>query len=74
VKHSVFMWAWNNYPLTLDKLMTRQRAAKLLRSWRRASRFEKYSIHRVDIVRIGLNEYRITKDGESATMKITRSA
>jgi hypothetical protein len=73
MKHSVFMWAWNNHSLTLDKLMTRQRAAKLLRSWRRASRFEKYSIHRVELTRMGFGEYRIIKAGESATMKIMGS-
>ena len=37
-KTATFWWGWNDYPAQRDKLMTRDRAAKLLRVWRRQSR------------------------------------
>lgn len=34
--HTIFSWAWEHYGAQPDALMTRQRAARLLRAWRRA--------------------------------------
>jgi hypothetical protein len=38
MKTTVFHSAWNEYEPAIDRLMTRERAAKLLRAWRRNSR------------------------------------
>jgi len=38
MKTSIFYGAWNEHTPTLDHTMTRDRAAKLLRAWRRNSR------------------------------------
>ena len=38
MKTSIFYGAWNDHAPILDNSMTRERAAKLLRAWRRNSR------------------------------------
>ncbi len=35
-KQTNFKWAWGDHEAQIDKLMTRQRAARLLRAWRRS--------------------------------------
>lgn len=37
-RRTVFLWQWENHPPQPDALMTRARAARLIRAWRRASR------------------------------------
>ena len=34
----MFLWQWNDYPPQPDPLMTRGRAAKLIRAWRNGAR------------------------------------
>ena len=34
----MFLWQWNDYPPQPDALMTRERAAKLIRAWRNCAR------------------------------------
>lgn len=38
MKTTNFLWAWGDHEARPDKSMTRDRAAKLLRAWRNASR------------------------------------
>lgn len=38
MKKTIFYSQWKDYDPVLDKTMTRERAAKLLRAWRRNSR------------------------------------
>lgn len=38
MKTTIFYSQWNKYKPQFDKTMTRERAAKLLRAWRRNSR------------------------------------
>lgn len=38
MKETTFKWAWGDHEAMPDRSMTRERAARLLRAWRRASR------------------------------------
>lgn len=37
MKNTVFFWGWQSYAPALDKTMTRERMARLMRAWRRSS-------------------------------------
>ena len=37
MKTNKFSWAWGDHEATLDKSMTRGRAARLIRAWRRCT-------------------------------------
>ena len=72
-KSTVFMWAWNDYAPQSDTQMTRARAARLLRAWRRTSR-RPNSMGRMErtLERIAPHTYRVVQCGygESATLII----
>ena len=69
-KPDFFQWGWNNNDLLEDKLMNRDRAAKLLRSWRSGMRPANYR-PLLSVKRIGLGTYRVQHEcGESATLRV----
>lgn len=71
MKPSNFMWAWNDNAPQPDKLMTRARAANLLRCWRRCTRKPANSQPIKSIKRIAVGNYRVVSDcGETATLII----
>ena len=71
MKTQIFQWAWNQYPATPDPLMTRQRAAILLRAWRRASRASANYRNIIECKRIAPHTYYVVSNhGEAATMVI----
>lgn len=59
-KESKFLWGWRDYNPLPDPAMTRERAAKLLRSWRRSR-----TQGRRDFLlqRIGKGHYRVAACG-----------
>lgn len=58
-----FFWRWRDYAEQPDPSMTRERAARLLRAWRRQSRLPSNS-DGVEFARIGLHHYRVAVPGE----------
>lgn len=70
-KVSHFMWGWNSYTPLPDKLMTRDRAAKLLRSWRTTLRGRANNKTIIKLERLASHQYVVTHYcGESATLII----
>lgn len=72
-QHAQFLWGWNDYPPQPDPLMTRDRAARLLRSWRRLLRqpANHRPLRALTVVRPGT--YRVESAyGEVATMVVPR--
>lgn len=59
-KNSSFLWSWNDRPAQPDLLMTRQRAARLLRSWRRGSRLKANGGPTFSLRRNAKGDYSIT--------------
>ncbi len=73
-KSTTFDWAWSHYAYAPDATMTRERAARLLRAWRRCTRqHETWSIHSANLERIGMHEYRIERMGDIARMRINHA-
>lgn len=71
MKNSVFFWAWNSKPAQHDRLMTRERMARLMRAWRNQVRKPANSRDIVAFDRIGDNAYFVkSKHGETATIQI----
>lgn len=69
-KESKFLWGWKEYALQPDTSMTRERAAKLLRAWRRSSTQGRKDFF---LKRIGKGHYKVAAPGykdEAATMVI----
>lgn len=65
MKPRVFQWAWQDHTPQLDPLMTPERAARLLRAWRRTAR----GAARIRVLkRIGRGHYRVAdiRSGEVA--------
>lgn len=68
-----FFWQWSDKNPAPDILMTRARAAKLLRAWRRRSGtwggYPAYSAHKLTLTRKGVGVYRIENCyGESGAL------
>lgn len=69
MKTTDFQWAWNNYAPQPDKFMTRQRAARLLRAWRRVVRQPSNNRTIESLDRIGRGAYRVRHvNGETGTL------
>lgn len=76
-----FFWGWKNYTRQPDKLMTRERMARLMRAWRRAKRNLAHGIGHVNKVELlermpGARVYRVTNSptGEVATFEVRTHA
>lgn len=70
-----FYWSWNDHDRQPDKHMTRQRAAVLLRSWRRLLRQPANNRPLAGLRRLAPGCYRVTNtDGESGTIFIAWGA
>ena len=68
-----FEWQWNDGPMWPDPIMTRQRAARLLRSWRRSARQPANYKNVISCTRIAPGCYRvISSHDETGTMVINR--
>lgn len=71
MKKQSFYWAWNTNAAQVDKLMTRARAANLLRVWRRAIRQPANYRPFVSLERLESGVYRVTHEcGEVAILEI----
>lgn len=69
-KPCFFLWGWASCPATPDKLMTRDRASKLLRSWRRS----KTQGHKDFLLkRVGKGYYVVKAMGETGTLIIRQA-
>lgn len=67
MKPMTFQWGWNGAAPQPDPAMSRQRAATLLRSWRRSARYGgPYS--RVALTRVSKGQYRVASHGEVGLM------
>ena len=74
MKTTEFMWAWNDHAPTPDRLMTRERAARLLRAWRRGTRPANYRPV-MSVKRLRRGVYRVTHEcGEVGTMFVGGAA
>lgn len=60
MKKNCFLWGWNGYAPTVDKLMTRQRAARLLLSWRRS---KTQGQRNFSLCKIGPHHYNVSAIG-----------
>lgn len=70
-KVTCFLWAWNNYAPQPDPTMTRERAARLLRAWRRTSRTRtSMGTTLRTLKRVSEGVYRVTEGSESGTMYV----
>lgn len=70
-----FYWAWNDHDRQPDPQMTRQRAAVLLRSWRRLMRQPANNRPLISLQRLARGCYRVTHaSGESGTIFIAGGA
>lgn len=70
-KKTGFLWGWNDYRLMPDTLMTRERCAKLLRSYRRLMRNPANYKPIVSLDRVAPHTYKVVHQcGESATIAI----
>lgn len=69
-KSNVFYWAWNEYPAQPDSCNTRERAARLLRAWRRQSRSNANYRNVISVTRLAPHVYRAISShgGEMGTM------
>lgn len=70
MKKSQFLWGWKDYEPQPDLIMTRERAAKLLRAWRRS---RTQGVRDFSLQRLGKGHYRIAARGyedEPGTMVI----
>lgn len=75
MKAQTFYWAWNDHDRQPDPHMTRQRAAVLLRSWRRLLRQPANNRPLAGLQRLARGHYRVTHaSGESGTIFITGGA
>lgn len=64
-----FLWAWNDRAPQRDTMMTRARAALLLRSWRRLYRQPANHRPLLSVTRIARGAYRVEHEsGETATL------
>lgn len=71
MKPSNFMWSWNDCEPQPDKLMTRARAAHLLRCWRRVSRSPANNKPIKSLTRIARGSYRVTSQYGAETGTLT---
>lgn len=72
-KPAAFRWAWNDFDAWADPSMTRDRAARLLRAWRRSETQGRRDFIVWRQVANGAKHYRVTavrSGGESGTMVI----
>jgi hypothetical protein len=79
MKPTVFFWGWNDTPRQPDRLMTRERMATMMRSWRRAKRNPAHGTGHVNHIELlertpGRRVYRVTHtaSSERATIEIRR--
>lgn len=70
MKQMTFHWGWNGHAPQPDPTMTRQRAANLLRSWRRSARYGGH-YSRVTLTRLGKGQYRVIGRGEVGLLIIS---
>jgi len=69
---TMFRWGWGDMPLKRDPAMTRERAAGLLRSWRRNARFNGGGV--VSVKRKGPGIYEVEDaSGMTGTLQIIRT-
>lgn len=73
-KETRFNWGWQDYPLQPDPMMTRKRAAVLLRAWRRVSRQPANHKPIDSIYRVAPHIYRVESSyyAQSSTLQIVR--
>ena len=69
-----FLWSWNDRTPAPDASMTRERAARLLRAWRRTTRPTSSGSILRELQRCARGVYRVTDcaSGETGTMFIEK--
>ena len=75
MKTTNFLWAWNDHAPQPDPAMTRSRAARLLRSWRRLCRQPANYRPLLSVIRVARGVYRVTHEsGEAGTLIVESRA
>lgn len=73
MKTDVFKWQWGDREPWADPSMTRERAAHLLRVWRRQARQPANYRNVCEIKRVAPGQYRVASThGETGTMIIVK--
>ena len=72
MKQNNFLWAWGDYALSDDPLMTRERAARLLIAWRHTSRQKRNGGPMRQLTRTGPHTYHVRQlnCNEHCTLKV----